>query len=301
MPQSSNTAAKVGFIGLGVMGLPMAKNLLAAGYPLVVNTRSKHRADELLEAGAEWASSPADVAREAATVITMLPDSPDVRHVVEGPDGLLAGASGGLTWVDMSSIAPDVARQLAARAKESGVDALDAPVSGGEAGAVNATLSIMVGGPQPVFDRCTPIFEALGKSIVRVGEAGAGQLAKVCNQIVVGCNIAAVAEALVLAAKAGVDPDAVRQVLLGGLAQSRVLEVHGERMLRRTFDPGFRAVLHRKDLVNAMDAGRSAGSSLLLASTVAELFSAQAANGDGDLDHSAVVKVYEALAGHVVA
>lgn len=298
MPEQRPT---IGFIGLGVMGLPMATNLLAAGYPLVVNSRTEGRAQSLIADGARWAATPAEVARQSAVVITMLPDSPDVRLVVEGEDGILAGAHQGLAWIDMSSIAPEVARELAAVATKAGLECLDAPVSGGEKGAVEGTLSIMVGGPQAVFNRCLPVLEVLGGSIVLVGEAGAGQVAKVCNQVVVACNIASVAEALVLARNAGVDPAAVRQVLLGGFAQSRILEVHGERMLKRTFDPGFRAVLHRKDLVNAMDAARSSGASLLLASTVAELLSAQIANGEGDLDHSALVKVYEALAGSPLA
>jgi 2-hydroxy-3-oxopropionate reductase len=197
----------------------------------------------------------------------------------------------------MSSIAPEAARRLAAAAAGHGVPCLDAPVSGGEAGAVGGTLSIMVGGDVDTFERGRPIFERLGTTIVRVGDAGAGQVAKVCNQIVVGCNLAAVGEALVLAARSGVDPAVVREVLLGGLAGSRVLEVHGQRMLEDAFTPGFRAVLHRKDMVNALDAGRAAGAPLLMAAIVTELLGALVANGEGDLDHSAIVRVYRSLAG----
>ncbi len=287
----------LGFIGLGVMGLPMARNLLNAGYPVIVHSRSRQRADDLVSEGARWASSPSDVARAATVVVTMLPDSSDVRDVADGPSGLFAGASPGLTWIDMSSIDPQVTRSLAVRAAQFGIECLDAPVSGGERGAVDATLSIMVGGPQATFDRCLPLLSRLGGAVVRVGDTGAGQLAKVCNQIVVGCTIAAVAEALTLAGQAGVDPAAVRQVMLGGLASSRVLEVHGERMLRRTFAPGFRAVLHRKDLLNALDAARGSGSALFLTALVSELMTAQVAAGGGDLDHAALVKVYESLSG----
>jgi 2-hydroxy-3-oxopropionate reductase len=287
----------IGFLGLGVMGLPMAANLQRAGFPLVVHSRTRERATALLEAGAAWAASPAELAGQVDVVITMVPDAPDVAAVVEGSDGVLAGARAGLTWIDMSSIAPEAARRLAGVAGQRGVACLDAPVSGGEAGAVGATLSIMVGGDEATFERCRPIFERLGTTIVRVGDTGAGQVAKVCNQIVVGCNLAAAAEALVLAAESGVDPAVVRQVLLGGLATSRVLEVHGQRMLDDAFTPGFRAVLHRKDMVNALDAGRTAGAPLPMAAVVTELLSALVANGEGDLDHSAVVRVYRTLAG----
>lgn len=286
----------IGFVGLGVMGLPMARNLLAAGYELVVHTRTEARAQPLVEAGATAVSSPAEVAKAVDVVVTMLPDTPDVESVAEGEDGLFAGAADGLAWIDMSSISPAASKELAARAAARGIAMLDAPVSGGETGAVAGTVAIMVGGDEAAFERCLPLLRSMGGSVVRVGGPGAGQLTKACNQIVVGCTLAGVAEALVLAAKAGVDAAKVREVLLGGFAQSRILDVHGERMLDGNFTPGFRASLHRKDLVNALDAGRTYGSSLVLSSLVAELLGAQVAAGDGDLDHSAVVKVYEAMA-----
>lgn len=286
----------IGFVGLGVMGLPMAQNLIRSGYQLTVYSRSMHKATALLDQGANAASTSAEVARASDLVITMLPDSPDVTAVLLGDEGLLAGAQPGLTWVDMSSIAPTVAQDLAQHAGSAGVIPLDAPVSGGEKAAIEATLSIMVGGEAQDFDRCLPVLRCLGSSVVHVGMAGAGQVAKVCNQVVVGCTIAAVAEALVLAAKAGVDPAKVREALLGGFAGSKILEVHGQRMLDGLFDPGFRQVLHRKDLANALEAARTYGSTLALSSVVAELMNAQIAAGDGDLDHSALVKVYEVLA-----
>ena len=296
MDAAPSDLSTIGFIGLGVMGLPMAHNVLGAGYELVVHTRTPAGARSLEAAGAVVASSPAEVAKVVDVVITMLPDTPDVEQVAEGEDGIFAGASAGLVWVDMSSISPAGSKDLADRAATHGVAMLDAPVSGGETGAAAGTLSIMVGGDEATFDRCVPLLRSMGASVVRVGGPGAGQLAKACNQIVVGCTLAGVAEALVLAAKAGADVGKVREVLLGGFAQSRILDVHGERMLEGNFAPGFRASLHHKDLVNALDAGRTYGSSVVLSSLVAELLAAQVAAGDGDLDHSAVVKVYETRA-----
>jgi 2-hydroxy-3-oxopropionate reductase len=286
----------VGFIGVGVMGRPMAQNLLAAGHPLTVFTRTKARAEPVLDGGAQWAGNARAVADASDVVITMLPDSRDVAAVAEGDDGILAGARRGLTWIDASSIAPSVAVSLAHDATVRGMECLDAPVSGGERGAVEATLSIMVGGPRPTFDRCLPILERLGSTVVLVGDAGAGQVTKLCNQIVVGTTIAAVAEALVLAGKSGVDPARVREVLLGGFAQSRVLDAHGQRMLQHQFEPGFRAVLHQKDLTNALDAARDAASPVPLSSLTLQLLTAQIANGGGDLDHAALAQVYEMLA-----
>ena len=286
----------IGFIGLGVMGLPMAQNLIAAGYSLTVFSRSMDRATRLLELGASAASTSSEVARRSDIVITMLPDSPEVSEVLLADEGLLVSARSGLTWIDMSSIAPTVAQDLARRARLAGVVPLDAPVSGGEKGAIEATLSIMVGGAAEDFDRCLPVLHCLGSSVVHVGATGAGQIAKVCNQIVVGCTIAAIAEALVLATKAGVEPAKVREALLGGFAGSKILEIHGQRMLDGLFEPGFRQVLHRKDLANALEAARAYGSTLALSSVVAELMNAQIAAGEGDLDHSALVKVYELLA-----
>ncbi|MFI5046695.1 MAG: 2-hydroxy-3-oxopropionate reductase [Acidimicrobiia bacterium] len=292
-----NAMPAVGFVGLGVMGLPMAQNLVSAGYPLTVTTRTRARAESLLDAGSQWAASPAAVADASDVVITMLPDSTDVIDVAHGSEGLLAGARADVTWIDMSSIAPAVTTMLAREAAEHGVDCLDAPVSGGEQGAIDGTLSIMVGGPRQVFDRCLPILQTLGASVVHVGDTGAGQVTKLCNQMIVGTTIAAVAEALVLADKSGVDPAAVRQVLLGGFAQSKILDVHGQRMLDRSFRPGFRSALHQKDLANALDAARQAASPSPLTAIVMQLLTALQAAGGGDLDHSALVQVYEALAG----
>jgi 2-hydroxy-3-oxopropionate reductase len=278
------------------MGLPMARNLAAAGYALTVSSRTKSRGNELVDAGARWEDTPASVALTSDVVITMLPDSADVVDVVRGDDGLLAGAHDGLVWIDMSSIAPGTTRTLVGDAEVRGLRCLDAPVSGGEQGAIDAALSIMVGGPQDVFDECLPVLQSLGRAIVRVGDTGAGQVTKLCNQMVVGATIATVAEALVLAEQAGVDPAAVREVLLGGFAQSRILDVHGQRMLDRAFRPGFRAVLHQKDLANALDAARQASSPTPLTAVVMQLLTALCANGGGDLDHSALVQVYELLA-----
>jgi 2-hydroxy-3-oxopropionate reductase len=286
-----------GFVGLGVMGLPMAQNLLGAGYAVTATTRTRARAESLFGAGATWADTPADVARASSVVITMLPDSSDVVDVARGDVGLLAGAHVDLTWIDMSSIAPGVTTMLANEADTRGVANLDAPVSGGEQGAIDGTLSIMVGGPVDVFERCRPILDVLGGSVVLVGEHGAGQVTKLCNQMVVGTTISIVAEALVLAAKSGVDPAAVRQVLLGGFAQSRILDVHGQRMLDGNFRPGFRSVLHQKDLANALDAARDSASPSPLTAEVMQLLTALQAADGGDLDHSALFRVYEALAG----
>jgi 2-hydroxy-3-oxopropionate reductase len=288
---------KVGFIGLGIMGLPMARNVLEAGHPLTVHSRTSSRADDLVGAGAVLADTPAAVAACSDVVITMLPDSPDVVSVVEGDDGLLRGSEPGAVWIDMSSIAPSVARMLAERARERGVESLDAPVSGGEAGAIAGSLSIMVGGPEAVFELCRPVLETMGASIVHVGDAGAGQVAKVCNQMVVGVGIAAVAEALTLGAKAGVEPARIREALLGGFAQSRVLDVHGQRMLDGAYAPGFRVRLHRKDMGNALESARAYTATAPLAAIVAEQMNALIANGGADLDHAALMRVYEAQSG----
>jgi 2-hydroxy-3-oxopropionate reductase len=277
------------------MGLPMARNLLETGYPLTVCSRTPARADELVDAGARWADTPAGVASASDVVVTMLPDSPDVVAVVTGDDGVVVGAHDDLVWIDTSSIAPATTRALVAVAAPHGIRCLDAPVSGGEQGAIDATLSIMVGGPRAVFDECLPILTTLGRSVVHVGDAGAGQVTKLCNQAVVGATIAAVAEALTLAERAGVDPVVVREVLLGGFAQSRVLDAHGQRMLDRAFEPGFRAALHRKDLVNALDAARDASSPTPLTAAVEQLLAGLCAAGGSDLDHAALLLVYEEL------
>jgi 2-hydroxy-3-oxopropionate reductase len=301
MAATDDQGLAVGFIGLGIMGLPMATNLLQAGHRLAVNTRTRSRAESLLEAGAAWAAEPSEVARRSDVVITMLPDSPDVAAVVDGEAGLLAGARAGTTWIDMSSISPSVAKRLADRAAEHGVDCLDAPVSGGEIAAVSGSLTIMVGGPEAVFVRCRPLLECMGSTVRRVGDAGAGQVAKVCNQMIVGITIAAVAESLVLGAKAGVDPAMIREALLGGFAQSRVLDVHGQRMLEGSFAPGFRVDLHAKDMANAMDSARSYGASAPLSALVGQLMNSLVATGGADLDHSALARVYEAQAAGSLA
>jgi 2-hydroxy-3-oxopropionate reductase len=294
-------STRIGFIGLGVMGLPMAGHLLDAGHELVVNTRTREKAASLEEQGAAWARSAREVAAAVDVVITMLPDSGDVEAVAEGADGLLAGARQGLLWIDMSSISPLATRRLAAVAGECEVSCLDAPVSGGEVGAKQATLTIMVGGDADDFAAAAPIFRTLGSTIVLVGDNGAGQVAKACNQLVVGGTIALVAEALVTAAKAGVDPARVRDALLGGFAQSRILEVHGERMLKRTFQPGFRVRLHQKDLAIGLELGRGVSAALPMTAAVSQLMNALAAAGGGDLDHSALATVYETLGAKMLA
>src|SRR5262249_38246044 len=245
----------IGFVGLGIMGKPMARNLLKAGYPLVLQNRSRAAVDELSKEGAQPAASPKEVAARSEVIITMLPDSPDVELVYAGENGVFAGAKPEALLIDMSSISPVIARKLAADAEKRGFVMIDAPVSGGEAGAIGATLSIMIGGKASAVERAMPIFQALGKNIVHVGDAGAGQLTKAANQMVVGTTIAIVSEALVLAAKAGVDPAKVRQALLGGFAQSKILEAHGQKMLERNFKPGFRIRLHEKDMKIALAAG----------------------------------------------
>ena len=243
-------ADTVGFIGLGLMGRPMAKNLLKARFPLVVNSRSPAPVDDLVASGAVRASSPAEVARRATRIFTMVPDSPDVELVLEGPEGVFSAMQTGTILIDASTIAPSTARRLAARATSLGATMLDAPVSGGDIGAESGTLSIMVGGEQAAFDAVKPLLDVMGspERVVRIGDSGAGQLCKVCNQMVIGGTLTAVTEALILARKAGVDPAKVREALLGGFAASRVLELHGERILTGNYKPGFRAALYAKDL-----------------------------------------------------
>jgi 2-hydroxy-3-oxopropionate reductase len=291
----------VGFIGLGIMGKPMARNLLKTGYSLVIHNRSRAAVDELSKEGAQVAASAQEVASRSELIITMLPDSPDVELVCAGEHGVFAGVKSGSLLIDMSSISPVVARKLAATAKTLGCDMLDAPVSGGDVGALNATLSIMVGGKERAFNRALPVFQALGKNIVRIGDAGAGQIAKAANQIVVGLTIEAISEALVLAAKAGVDPAKVRQALLGGFAQSRVLEVHGQRILDRNFKPGARVKTHHKDLQIALALGKEYGVPLPVTARVDEMFGALLAAGRGELDHSSLVTVIEQMAERRVA
>jgi 2-hydroxy-3-oxopropionate reductase len=287
---------KVGFIGLGTMGKPMARNLIKAGYPLVLLTRTRAKAEDLIREGGVWADTPRQVARQSDVVITMLPDSPEVEQVLAGQAGVFEGARPGLLIMDMSTISPVVARKLAGEAEARGLDLLDAPVSGGEIGAINATLSIMVGGQEEAFNRALPIFQAMGKTILHMGDSGAGQATKAANQIVTSISIAAVSEALVFAAKVGVDPAKVRQALLGGSAYSRSLEVHGQRMLERSFKPGFRIKLHRKDLDIVLATGKEYGAPLLVTALVHEMMNAMIAAGNGDLDNSSLVLLLENLA-----
>ena len=287
---------QIGFIGLGIMGRPMARNLLKAGYPLVVHNRSREPVQELVAAGAEEAFTPQEIAQRSQVIITMLPDSPDVELVALGPEGLIAGASEGDIYVDMSTIAPRIAVKVAAAMAEKGVRCLDAPVSGGDVGAINATLSIMVGGDAETFHEVRPIFEALGKTIVLCGPNGAGQTVKACNQIQVALNIVGMAEALVLGAKAGVDPAIIVQVLSGGYAQSRVMDARGARVIRGDFQPGFRSRFHFKDLNIIMQTGNDYRVPLPVTSLVHELFAAMQAAGRGDLDHTGVITVLEDLA-----
>jgi 2-hydroxy-3-oxopropionate reductase len=288
---------KIGFIGLGIMGRPMAKHLLEAGYPLVVHDLNREPVRELAAAGAEEASSPREIARRSQIIITMLPDSPDVELVALGADGLIEGVSAGDIYVDMSTIAPSVAVQVSETLATKGVRCLDAPVSGGDVGARNATLSIMVGGDAATFDEMRPIFEVMGKTITLCGPSGAGQTVKACNQIQVALNIVGMAEALVLGAKAGVDPAIVHQVLSAGYAQSRVSDVRGPRVVRGDFEPGFKSRFHFKDLNIIMKTGNDYGVPLPVTSLVHELFASLLAAGRGDLDHTAVITVLEGLAG----
>ena len=288
----------IGFIGLGIMGAPMASHLLAAGHTLFVRTRSK--VPEAL-AAATVCASPKEVAERADVIFTMLPDTPDVEAVLFGNDGIAAGLTKGKTVVDMSSISPIETKAFAQKINALGCDYLDAPVSGGEVGAKAASLTIMVGGTEAAFARIKPLFELMGKNITLVGGHGDGQTTKVANQIIVALNIAAVGEALVFAAKAGADPAKVRQALMGGFASSRILEVHGERMIKRTFNPGFRIKLHQKDLSLALAGARALGVALPGTANAAQLMQACAANGMADLDHSALVRALELMANHEVA
>ena len=289
----------IGFIGLGLMGKPMAKNLLNAGYPLVVNSRSQGPVDELVAAGARRAASPADVASLATRIITMVPDGPDVELVLDGPDGAFTTLQRGTIVIDMSSIAPGVARTLAARASALGGSMLDAPVSGGEIGAIDGTLSIMVGGDRAAFDAARPILDVMGnpEKVVHIGEAGAGQLCKLCNQMVIGGTLAVVAEALALAMKAGVDPSRVREALMGGFAGSRVLEVHGERAIKRTFRPGFKTHLYAKDMRNVVSTLAEMETPAPVTAVVQQLLHATMAAGKGELDNSVMATVLFDLAG----
>jgi 2-hydroxy-3-oxopropionate reductase len=287
---------RIGFIGLGIMGKPMSQHLLKAGYSLTVFDVVKAAQDEAVAAGAQSGVSPKNVAEQSDVIITMLPDSSDVEAVILGKDGVLEGLRAGNLLIDMSTIMPSVARKVTEAVRAKGADGLDAPVSGGQVGAQNAALTIMVGGSQKSFDRAKPLFEKMGKNITLVGEAGAGQITKAANQIIVGVTIAAVSEALLLAAKAGADPVKVREALMGGFASSRILELHGNRMIQRTFAPGFKIKLHRKDMAIILNTARELGMALPMSSQVAELMNGLIANNGGDLDHSALITMLEKLA-----
>src|SRR5438046_3246821 len=289
----------VGFIGLGVMGKPMAKNLIKGGHSLVVHSRSRGPVDEVVAAGAKAASSPADVARQASVVITMLPDTPDVELVLTGSDGVVSGLQPRAVVIDMSSISPAATRRLASIVAEKGASMLDAPVSGGEIGAINASLSIMVGGDEATFHRMKPILGVMGdkERVVYIGRSGAGQICKICNQVAIGCALVGVSEAFALAKKAGVDAARVRQALLGGFASSRVLDVHGERMLVDNYKPGFRARLYQKDLRIAVEAAAVNAVAMPATAVVAQLLNALIAAGGAELDYAAIGTVLLKMAG----
>jgi len=296
----TTTSLKLGFIGLGIMGTPMAGHLIKAGHQLFVYTVGKI-APEIAESSATICTNAKGVAERADIVFIMVPDTPDVAAVLFEADGVAAGLSKGKTVVDMSSISPIETKAFAAKINALGCDYLDAPVSGGEVGAKAASLTIMVGGPEAAFGRIKPLFELMGKNITLVGGNGDGQTTKVANQIIVALNIAAVGEALLFASKAGADPAKVRQALMGGFAASRILEVHGERMVKRTFAPGFRIGLHQKDLNLALAGARALGVALPQTAGASQLMQACAANGMQDLDHSALVRALELMANHTVA
>jgi 2-hydroxy-3-oxopropionate reductase len=290
---------KLGFIGLGIMGAPMAGHLVAAGHTVYVNTRSQVP-QELVNSAAIVCSSAAEVASKADIIITMVPDTPDVEKVLFGESGISTGISKGKIVVDMSSISPIATKEFAQKVNALGCEYLDAPVSGGQLGAKGATLTIMVGGSEETFARVKPVFDLMGKNITLVGDNGAGQITKVANQIIVALNIEAVAEALVFAAKAGADPAKVRQALMGGFASSKILEVHGERMIKRTFDPGFRIELHQKDLSLALSSAKALGVSLPNTATAQELLNSCSAHGGKAWDHSAMVRALEKMANYEI-
>ena len=283
---------KIGFIGLGIMGKPMALNLIKVGYPVSI-LESSHAADALMEAGAKAYPNSKELAQKSDVVITMLPDSPEVEEVVSGKEGVLEGIQSGALFIDMSTISPSVATKVHGLMQEKGVEALDAPVSGGQVGAENAALSIMVGGSEEAFDQALPIFQAMGKNIVRMGEPGTGQTTKACNQMIVGLTIQAVGEAFTLASKAGVDLAKMREALLGGFAQSRILDLHGQRLIDRNFQPGFKIKLHKKDMGIALQAGEEYDVDLKGSTLVAEQMKTAIEQGHGEKDHSALVLLLE--------
>lgn len=288
--------AKVGCIGLGIMGGSIARNLMKAGHDLVVHNRSQRVVQELVGLGAKAASSPKEVAQQVDFVFTNLPDSPDVEKVVLGANGIIEGAHEGLIYIDNSTIKPETARMLAQKLIEVGIMALDAPVSGGDVGAKNGTLTIMVGGPQEAFDKAVPLFQAMGKAWVLVGESGAGQIAKVCNQIIVGAHMASMAEALIVAQKAGVDPSRMVEAIKGGAAQMWTLDVKPPRLFAGNRRPGFKAHMQHKDLGICLDTGKTYGIPMPLTAVIQQLYTTMLQHGQHDLDNSAVVGVYEQLA-----
>jgi 2-hydroxy-3-oxopropionate reductase len=293
-------AERVGFIGLGIMGKPMARNLMDAGYELTVYNRSPEKAKELGEGGATVAASPKEVAEQSDITITMLPDSPDVRNAVAGEDGVLSGIGEGALLVDMSTISPVVTEELAEAVQGKGASMLDAPVSGGDVGAIEGTLSIMVGGGEADFERASPLFEVMGTTVTHVGPAGAGQVTKAANQIVVALTIEAVSEALVLGSRGGVSPEKILEVLSGGLAGNKVMEVKREKFLSHTFEPGFRSELHHKDLGIALAAGREYGVVLPVTAVVDQMLLSMRRKGWGGEDHSALLRVIEDLSQHEI-
>ncbi|MEQ9489429.1 MAG: 2-hydroxy-3-oxopropionate reductase [Alphaproteobacteria bacterium] len=291
----------IGFLGLGIMGAPMAGHLIDGGHTLRSAIRKTPAPKELTDKGLQILSTPKEVAEASDIIILMVPDTPQVEDVLFGENGVAEGLSAGKTVIDMSSISPIETKVFASKINDLGCEYLDAPVSGGEVGAKNAALTIMVGGSEKTFDEVKPLFDLMGKNITLVGGNGDGQTTKVANQIIVALNIEAVSEALVFAAKAGADPAKVRQALMGGFASSKILEVHGERMIKRTFDPGFRIELHQKDLNLALQGAKAMGVSLPNTSTAQELFNVCSANGGAEWDHSAMVKALELMANHKVA
>ncbi len=288
---------KVGFIGLGIMGRPMALNILKGGHELTVWARRAESIEPLVAAGAKPAANPAEVAKQAEIVISMVADSPDVMEVMLGENGVIKGAAPGLVAIDMSTILPQVARDIAVQMKQQGIDFLDAPVSGGEGGAINGNLSIMAGGEESAFLKAKPVFATMGKTILHMGSAGAGQVTKAANQIVTGVGVLTVAEALNFARKNGVDPAKVRDALMGGSAYSKALELYGLRMLERNFKPGFKAWMHQKDLNIVMQSAHQAGVSLPAAAAAAQMFNAMQGAGLGEEDTSALIKLLELLSG----
>lgn len=287
----------IGFVGLGIMGRPMAINLLRAGYNVFIHARREESMEPVARAGGERCAHPAQVAAQSDIIFTMVADTPDVQEVVLGPNGIIEGARAGSIVVDMSTISPSATRDMAARLADHGVEMLDAPVSGGDQGAIDGTLSIMVGGKAEIFEQVKPMFEIMGKNVVHIGDNGAGQVTKSCNQVVIAQTIAAVGEAMILAKASGVDPAKVRRALLGGFAASRVLELHGQRMLDGNYTPGFKAALHQKDMRIVLETASELGVALPGAAAVTQLINALVGTGNGELDSAAIAKLQQQMNG----